>query len=81
VSLAGNEALPDGELDEIGGGIDPECLRQLGFVILDGSHGQPELRRDLFHAFPLRDEAQDIALTSREGLSLRTCDWAIVHGI
>ena len=58
----GDDVLFDYEPDEIGRAAEAKCLKELGFVVLDGPDGDVELGRDLFHALALRQQAQHVAL-------------------
>src|SRR5262245_42356353 len=62
----GNDVLLDGEPDEIGCAGRAECLKEMCLVVLDGPYGNVEFRRNLLHAFALRQQAQHVALAGRE---------------
>src|SRR5262245_37011605 len=61
----GNNVLLDGEPDEIGCAGEAECLKEMSLVVLDGPYGNVEFRRNLLHAFALRQQAQHVALAAR----------------
>src|SRR5262245_39704150 len=62
----GDDALFEGEPDEIGRAAEAKCLKEMRFVVLDGPDGDVEIGRDFLHALALRQQAQHVALPGRE---------------
>src|SRR5436190_2121209 len=58
IKSVGREPLLHGISDQISRVLDAEDVQQLGFVILDGTHGNLQVSCNLFHALALRDQSQ-----------------------
>ena len=55
IRSVGNQPLLHCKSNQISRALDAEDVQQLGFVILDGAHGNLQVGRNLFHALALRD--------------------------
>src|SRR5690606_11804453 len=64
--LTGDQALLDGESDEIRGAAGAQCVQEVRFVIFDRADRDAELRGDLLHALAPPDQAKHIELPRRQ---------------